>query len=127
MKRVFFLTAFAVLTYQTVCAQSYFSDSNVGNAVVLRDPARQSSTEIDAAIFNPAGTAWLKEGFHISLSGIASWKSVDSQINGREKQYNVTHRNITPNIQLAYKKGDWTFSASFASEGGMGKIQGKMS
>lgn len=124
MKRVFFLTAFAVLTFQTVCAQSYFSDSNVGNAVVLRDPARQSSTEIDAAIFNPAGTAWLKEGFHISLSGIASWKSVDSQINGREKQYNVEHRNITPAIQLAYKTGDWTFSASFASEGGMGKIQG---
>lgn len=123
MRRKLFLIAIAVLAFQLVCAQNYFSDGNVGNAVVLRDPARQSSTEIDAVIFNPAGTSWLNDGFHISLSGIAAWKSIDSRVVGYDKEYNVKNLNITPSIQLAYKKGDWTFSASFASEGGYGKFK----
>lgn len=123
MRRKLFLTAVAVLAFQLVCAQNYFSDGNTGNAVVLRDPARQSSTEIDAVIFNPAGTAWLDDGFHISVSGIAAWKSINSRVEGYDKEYNVKNQNITPSIQLTYKKGDWTFSASFASEGGFGKFK----
>ena len=125
MKRFVFISALtaAFIMPQALQAQSYYTEGNTGNAVVLRDPARQSSTDIDAVIFNPAGTAWLKDGFHISVNGIASWKSINSHVVGYDKEYNVKQLNITPSIQLAYKKGDWTFSASFASEGGPGKLK----
>ena len=125
MRRISFLRLACImpLMCQSLTAQNYFSDGNTGNAVVLRDPARQSSTEIDAVIFNPAGTAWLNDGFHISVSGIAAWKTINSRVEGFDKEYNIKNQNITPSIQLAYKKGDWTFSASFASEGGFGRFK----
>ena len=127
MKRFVFISALtaAFIMPLSMQAQSHYSEGNTGNAVVLRDPARQSSTDIDAVIFNPAGTAWLKDGFHLSVNGIASWKSINSRVVGYDKKYDVKQLDITPSIQLAYKRGDWTFSASFASEGGLGKLKGE--
>ena len=49
-------------------AQGYLSDMTGVNAVLSRDPARQASTEIDAVLTNPAGTAFLEDGFHFSLN-----------------------------------------------------------
>ena len=34
----------------------------------LRNPARDASLEIDAVYYNPAGLAFMKDGFHLSLN-----------------------------------------------------------
>lgn len=58
-------------------AQGYLSDMTGVNAVLSRDPARQASTEIDAVLTNPAGTAFLEDGFHFSLNGMFAFRDVD--------------------------------------------------
>lgn len=47
-------------------------------AVIVRDPARQTSTDIDAAIYNSAGTAFLAKGLHFSLNGHLELQKLDS-------------------------------------------------
>ena len=41
------------------------------SAAYLRNVARYASTEADAPYYNPAGTAFMTDGFHISLNSQA--------------------------------------------------------
>ena len=41
----------------------------------LRNPARDASIEIDAAYTNPAGVAFLSDGFHISLNNQSAFQT----------------------------------------------------
>lgn len=110
------------------CTASYaqfgLGSTNNATAVALRDPARQASTEVDAAVYNPAGTAFLQEGFHISLNGMYANQPLFSYEKNGEKAVNIHDErilNIAPTAQLAWKKGRFSLSASFADEGYMGK------
>lgn len=115
MKRTFLYLLLAMGS-STLSAQSIVENLSSSTAVVVRDPARQSSTEVDAAIYNPAGTAFLKEGLSVSASGIANFGS--TKANDGTKEYKINENYVMPSIQVAYKKNKWTFSGSFASEGG---------
>ena len=68
----------ALLTFlpELTNAQIYQGLQN-STATVVRDPARQSSTEIDAVINNPAGTAFLNDGWNLSLNGKLGYQSFD--------------------------------------------------
>ena len=44
------------------------------NATFLRNPARGAVIAIDGVYSNPAGIAFLPEGFHLSLSWQAAWQ-----------------------------------------------------
>ena len=106
-------------------AQGYLSDMTGVNAVLSRDPARQASTEIDAVLTNPAGTAFLEDGFHFSLNGMFAFRDVD--VKDRETPFSswqTDEKRFLPAVQLAYKRNRWAVSASFASEGGFGKREG---
>lgn len=100
----------------TLFAQPIVENLSSSSAVVVRDPARQSSTEVDAAIYNPAGTAFVKEGLSFSVSGIANFGQ--TKANDGTKSYKINENYVMPSVQLAFKKGKWAFSGSFASEGG---------
>lgn len=107
-------------------AQGYLSDATTGNAVLTRDPARQASTEIDAVVTNPAGTAFLKNGFHISANGIYSFQNIHAySADVPQLSFKTKERRLLPAIQLAYKKNRWTIAASFSSDGGFGKRTAK--
>lgn len=105
----------------TVSAQGYLSDATTSSAVLTRDPARQASTEIDAVVTNPAATAFINDGFHISLGGIFNYRDI-SATNAEKTSptYYTKEMNILPTVQIAFKKNNWAVSASFASEGGFG-------
>lgn len=94
-------------------------DASRSTSVIVRDPARQASTEIDAVINNPAGTAFLNDGWHISLNGLLSVGSLD--LSFRDNIVNKSYRNVIPSLQVAYKKNRFTYSFSFANEGGYGE------
>lgn len=114
------LTAFTIGTFLLpidVNAQLYQDASN-STAVIVRDPARQASTEIDAAIYNPAGTAFLQEGWHLSLNGRLS--SQNLLIKSEDNSVSNKTRDIIPSLQAAYKKGKLTASLSLGNEGGYG-------
>lgn len=104
-----------------VSAQGYLSDATTSSAVLTRDPARQASTEIDAVVTNPAGTAFINDGFHISLGGIFSYRDISAaNADKPSPTYYTKETNILPTVQIAFKKNNWAVSASFASEGGFG-------
>ena len=107
------------------------------NIAFLRNPARDASIEIDAVYSNPAGLAFLKkDGFHISLNGQSAFQTREitstfapfaANADGWTKSDNSRYYKgeasapFIPSVQAAYKRGDWTFSGSFAVTGGGGK------
>lgn len=116
MKRITTTILFSAMACGTLFAQPIVENLSSSSAVVVRDPARQSSTEVDAAIYNPAGTAFAKEGLSFSVSGIANFGQIKA--NDGTKSYKIRENYVMPSVQLAFKKDKWAFSGSFASEGG---------
>lgn len=109
-----------------VHAQGYMSDAASSSAVNTRDPARQASTEIDAVVNNPAGTAFLEDGLHLSASGMLTFRNLEAYPKANPSQILKTNETrMLPALQVAFKKNRWTVSASFASEGGFGKMDMK--
>lgn len=97
-----------------------YQDVSSSTAAIVRDPARQASTEIDAVINNPAGTAFLKDGWHFSLSGRVNRQNIDLQSFGSTSTQMMI--DYIPSLQAAYKKNKVAISLSYSNEGGYGKI-----
>ena len=94
------------------------------NATFLRNPARGAAIAIDGVYSNPAGIAFLPEGFHLSLSWQAAWQKRQITANlGTEKLFEgETAAPVIPSFQTAYVFNDkWSLSAQFAIGGGGGK------
>lgn len=104
----------------------------------LRMLSRGATTEIDAALSNPAGLAFLpNDGFHVGLSIQSAFQT--RNIDADFKIYNGLNGTtpttepfakyyegkaaapVIPSLFAAYKKGDWTISGFFAITGGGGK------
>lgn len=107
----------------TLAAQSLVEDLSGSTAIVVRDPARQASTETDAAIYNPAGTALMPDGLHLTLGGVASISSINATTSSQT--FRIKDNYVLPSAQLVFKKGKWAISGSFASEGGVFKREYK--
>lgn len=98
----------------------------------LRNPARDASTEIDAAYTNPAGLGMLKkDGFYFSFTNqsafqtrtITSTSPIFTLNEGKDtKEFEgKASAPIIPSLQGAYKKGKWVLVGSIAVSGGGGK------
>lgn len=121
-KRFTGLISFALLPL-AASAQIYQDASNT-TATVVRDPARQASIETDAVIYNPAGTAFLDEGWHLSLNGNFAHRSFNLSDNyyNVEKSIGNSIVDYIPSVQAAYKRGALSLSLSVGNEGGYGKF-----
>ena len=122
MKKLFttmLMAAFALTSF----AGGLLTNTNQ-HAAFVRNPARYASLGIDAVYFNPAGTAFLQEGWHLSANWQMIWQSRDAIDLAAEKKYegNV-YVPCMPTIMAAYKTGDWTFSGFFGMPGGGGKAE----
>lgn len=107
----------------------------------LRNPARDAAIGIDGVYSNPAGVAFLDNGFHLSIniqnahqtrSILTSYGNLfANNVNNPAKESdNFAHRfkgtadaPVIPSIQAAYNKGDWSFQFGFAITGGGGKCK----
>ena len=97
------------------------------HAAFLRMLSRGATTEIDGALSNPAGLAFLSnDGFHMSLSIQSAFPTRDIDASceglGLNKYYEgKASAPVIPSLFAAYKKGDWTISGFFGITGGGGK------
>lgn len=106
------------------------------NINFLRNPARDGAIGIDGVYYNPAGVAFLDQGFHLSLNiqnahqtrTITSTNPVFAL--GEKNDGNVTKTfggkadaPIIPSVQAAYNKDKWSFQFNFAITGGGGKCE----
>lgn len=104
------------------------------NVAFLRNPARDGAIGIDGVYSNPAGVAFLPEGFHLSLNIQSAYQTrkVTSTFapfaygadNGGQSSKlfkGDAQAPVVPSLQAAYNRGRWSWSFNFAIGGGGGK------
>lgn len=131
------------LYFSTVQAGGLLTNTNQ-NITFNRNFAREGAIGIDGVYSNPAGIAFMENGFHLSLNiqnayqtrEITSGISVPSlqgtpffepfKLNGGDENGSKFYKGkaavpILPSFQAALVKGNWSFQAGFALHGGGGK------
>ena len=123
MKKLFttiIMAAFALTSF----AGGLTTNTNQHSAF-FRNPARFATLGTYGVYFNPAGTAFLQEGWHLSANWQMVWQdrdAIDLKQNNKKYEGNV-YVPCMPTILAAYKTGDWTFSGFFGMPGGGGKAE----
>lgn len=122
MKKVFTTLAMAC------CAVTLFAGGLLTNtnqhAAFVRNPMRYASLDIDAVYFNPAGTAFLQDGWHLSGNWQMIWQDRDViSFNDDKKYRGEVYVPCLPTVMAAYKTDRFTFSGFFGVPGGGGKCE----
>ena len=141
-----FITASALLIATTgAWAGGYLTNTNQSVAF-LRNPARLATFDLDGAYSNPAGLAWLGEGWHFMFNAQNAAQTRDiystfgvaqhpltgepfypyalnvNQLGQASKHFHGTaSAPFIPSLDAAYQKGPWTVSLHFGITGGGGK------
>ena len=135
MKKFLLIGATALMVSNSTFAGGILTNTNQ-NATFLRNPSRNAAIAIDGVYNNPAGIAFLPQGFHLSVSWQAAWQKrvmdVNNQLFGMNADGKGTNREfvgetnapVIPSVQAAYVINDkWSVSAQFAVGGGGGKCE----
>lgn len=125
MKKISLISLLMLIVSIPTFAGGLLTNTNQ-NAAFLRNPARGAVIAIDGVYSNPAGIAFLPEGFHLSLSWQAAWQKRQITANlGTEKLFEGKAKApVIPSFQTAYVFNDkWSVSAQFAIGGGGGKCE----
>lgn len=131
MKKFLLVSAATLIVSFPTFAGDYLTNTN-HHAAFLRMVSRGASTDIDAALSNPAGLSFLpKDGFYLSLTGQSAYQTRD--ITATTPLWTLDGQNTTrlyegkasapifPSFHAAYKKDNWTLSTCFAITAGGGK------
>lgn len=133
-KIVFSLIAF---TMTTVSAMAGGILTNTNQSVLfLKNPARDAAIGLDGVYSNPAGVAFMPEGFHVAFNWqyahqtrtITSTNPVFAlgKKNGglSTKEFEgVADAPIIPSLQGAYNKGNWSLQFNLSVPGGGGSCE----
>ena len=130
MRKLSLICLVLLLVSNTTFAGGLLTNTNQ-HALFLRMLARDASTQIDAVYSNPAGLAFIEDGFHLSFNAqnvyqtrtiTSTFKPFEGFGGNQTKVFEgEASAPFVPSFFAAYKKGDWTFSGSFAITGGGGK------
>lgn len=140
MRKISLISIAMLIVSITTFAGGLLTNTNQ-HAAFLRMLSRGATTEIDGALSNPAGLAFLpNDGFYMALSVQSAFqtRNVDASFltyNGindtgkptvSDKPFSKYYKGkaaapIIPSIFAAYKKNDWTISGFFGVTGGGGK------
>lgn len=130
------LTGFIALIASTpILAGGLLTNTNQSISF-LRNPSRDATISIDGVYSNPAGTAFLEKGLHLS----ANWQIAiqKRQITSLNPLYTLNTNNnsperffqgkamapVIPSFQAVYNfNNKWTISAQFAIAGGGGECK----
>jgi len=132
MRKKLLTTGLALVSFLSMYAGGLLTNTNQ-NVSFLRNLAREASIEIDAAYTNPAGLAFLKkDGFYLSFNNQSAFQTRTITANfapfagfgGKAvKEFEgKAEALVIPNLQAAYKKGDWVISANIGVVGGGGTL-----
>lgn len=131
--------AIAFLTAGTITMRAGGILTNTNQSVsFLRNPARDGAIGIDGVYSNPAGVAFLNEGFHIAFNWQSVWQTRTIATTNplfalgvrndaaTSKTYKGRARApFLPSLQGAYNKGRWSAQFNAAVTGGGGKCEFK--
>ncbi|MGN0213919.1 MAG: OmpP1/FadL family transporter [Muribaculaceae bacterium] len=134
MKKSILGLAMAALSTFSITAGGLLTNTNQ-NAAFLRQLSQEAIIDITGAYMNPAGIAFLSNGFHLSLNVQGATQDRDITTTFPLFAYNVNNPSAThkfegeakapaiPSFQFAYVHDKWTISSTFALIGGGGKCE----
>ena len=135
MKKIFAALAALMMTSADMFAGGILTNTNQSVAF-LRNPARDAAIGLDGVYSNPAGVAFMPEGFHIAFNWqyahqtrtiestnpvFALGKKNDG--NSTKTFEGVADAPIIPSLQAAYNKGNWSIQFNFSVPGGGGSCE----
>ena len=130
-----FLAGVMLATATSVTAGGILTNTNQ-SIDFLRNPARDAAIGLDGVYSNPAGVAFLPEGFHLGFN----WQYAHQTrtIHSENLLYMLGRKNngqatktfegvadapFIPSLQAAYNKGNWSIQFNFSVPGGGGKCE----
>ena len=134
IKKQLISLALAGISTATAIAGGLLTNTNQ-NAAFLRQLSQEAVIDITGAYMNPAGVAFLKKGFHLSLNIQNAKQNRDITTTVPLFNYNISYPNPThkfegdakapviPSFQAAYVADRWSVGACFALMGGGGKCE----
>ena len=131
------LLASLMLTAATTTATAGGILTNTNQSIdFLRNPARDAAIGLDGVYSNPAGVAFMPEGFHLGFNWQYAHQTRTIECNnplfalGKKNngQSTKTFEGIAdapflPSIQAAYNKGNWSLQFNFSVPGGGGACE----
>ena len=137
MKKINVLLAGVMLTAATTTATAGGILTNTNQSIdFLRNPARDAAIGLDGVYSNPAGVAFMPEGFYLGINWqyahqtrtiqstnpmFALGKKNDGQ--GTKTFEGIADAPFIPSIQAAYNKGNWSVQFNFSVPGGGGACE----
>ena len=136
MKKINAIVAGVMLATATTATAGGILTNTNQSIDFLRNPARDAAIGLDGVYSNPAGVAFLPEGFHLGINWQYAHQTRTIECNnplfalGRKNQGNTTKTfegvadaPCIPSIQAAYNKGNWSMQFNFSIPGGGGKCE----
>lgn len=135
IKKLFMAAVIAIAAATTASAGGLLTNTNQ-NIAFLRNPARDAAIGIDGVYSNPAGVAFMPEGWHVSLNlqNAHQTRTIESTFagfagnSGHIGQPTKTFEGkadvaALPSVQVAKNWKNWSFQFNFAITGGGGKCE----
>ena len=137
MKKINVLLAGVMLTAATTTATAGGILTNTNQSIdFLRNPARDAAIGLDGVYSNPAGVAFMPEGFYLGIN----WQYAHQTrtIESTNPAFALGKKNdglstktfegiadapFLPSIQAAYNKGNWSVQFNFSVPGGGGSCE----
>ena len=137
MKKINVMLLGVMLTVATTNATAGGILTNTNQSIdFLRNPARDAAIGLDGVYSNPAGVAFLPEGFYLGINWqyAHQTRTIEStnpmfalgrKNNGLSTKTfeGVADAPCIPSIQAAYNKGNWSVQFNFSVPGGGGKCE----
>ena len=139
LKKIFLAVAIVCGAASNVNAGGILTNTNQ-SVSFLRNPAREAAIGIDGVYSNPAGVAFMNNGFHLGLNWQAGWqtRTVETTspfldptlqaVMGKAEAPTKSYRGHTavpciPSLQAAYNTDKWSYQFNFAVAGGGGSCE----
>lgn len=135
MKKI--LSSLIVFTMASMSAWAGGIITNTNQSVLfLKNPARDAAIGLDGVYSNPAGVAFMSEGFHVAFNWQYAHQTrtitstnpafaLGKKNNGKStKEFEgVADAPIIPSLQGAYNKGNWSLQFNLSVPGGGGSCE----
>ena len=131
-----FMTALAAMTIATTTFAGGLMTNTNQSASFLRSVARGTTYDADAVYFNPAGTAFMGNGFHIAIGNqiarqTRTISSTYAPFAMGASNNGLTTKDFTgkafapfiPSLHVTYKHNNWAVMAGVGVNGGGGSLE----
>ena len=137
MKKLNVLLTSLMLTAATTTATAGGILTNTNQSIdFLRNPARDAAIGLDGVYSNPAGVAFMPEGFYLGINWQYAHQTrtiecnnplfaLGKKNNGQSAKTfeGIADAPFIPSIQAAYNKGNWSLQFNFSVPGGGGACE----